>query len=120
MWIWEPARQWIEQTNIWRFMHRLGFDDREQFLAWSREHRVEFWSALEKEVGIEWFRPYDRVLDDSRGPEWCRWFEGGELNIAHNCLDRHAMRTPDGEAIRWDCEDGSSGEVKWRELSVRV
>ena len=119
MWIWEPSREWIEQTNVWRFMNRLGFHDREAFLAWSRES-TGFWDALAKEMDIEWSRPYTRVLDNSRGPEWCRWFEGGELNIAHNCVDRHASRQPDGVAILWESENGAAGQVTWRELAQRV
>ena len=35
--IWEPTREFVESTNVWRFMQRLGFDDREAFLRFSRE-----------------------------------------------------------------------------------
>jgi len=45
-----------------------------------------------QEVGIEWCRHYDRVLDTSQGVEWAKWFLGGKLNIAANCLDRHVGR----------------------------
>ena len=38
-------------------------------------------------MDVEWFEPYTRVLDASRGPEWAQWFIGGKLNIAHNCLE---------------------------------
>ena len=119
-WIWEPSREWIEKTNVWRFMQRLGFSDRERFLAWSRDNPEAFWDELAREIDVAWFRPYDRVLDDSRGPEWCRWFEGGELNSAYNCLDRHAAQTPDGIAIAWESENGATGEITWRELAART
>jgi acetyl-CoA synthetase len=119
-WIWEPSREWIEQTNVWRFMTRLGFHERQQFLAWSSANPEAFWDQISREVDIEWFRPYGRVLDDSRGPEWARWFEGGELNIAHNCLDRHAARRPERTAVMWECENGAAGEITWRELAARA
>ena len=51
---------------------------------------------------IEWFEPYSQVLDASRGVEWARWFTGGKLNIAWNCLDRHAggaARRPAGRHL---------------------
>ena len=35
-----------------------------------------------EETRIEWFAPYDRVLDTSRGVEWAQWFTGGKINIA--------------------------------------
>src|ERR1043166_7068815 len=89
-WLWEPSPEWIEQTNVWRFMRKLGFTDREAFLRYSRDNLEEFWDRMVRETGIEWFQPYGRVLDISLGVEWSQWFLGGTLNIAWNCLDRHA------------------------------
>jgi acetyl-CoA synthetase len=117
-WIWEPTPEFIETTNVWRFMQSLGFGDREQFLAWSREYGVEFWDALVRAIGVEWFMPYSGVMDDSAGPEWAKWFTGGYLNIAHNCLDRHAKtgRT----AILWEAENGATRTVSFGELAAQV
>ena len=88
--MWSPSPDFIAATNVWRFMQRLGFHDREAFLRFSREDPERFWDELVREMRVEWFAPYHRVLDASRGPEWTQWFTGGTLNIAHNCLDRWA------------------------------
>jgi len=45
-----------------------------------------FWAEAAER--IQWRRRWDKVLDDSR-PPFYRWYEGGELNTCHNCLDRH-------------------------------
>ncbi len=119
-WAWEPTREQIEQTNVWRFMQSLGFEDREAFLTWSCEQPEAFWDAVSRAMGVEWFEPYSRVLDDSRGPEWARWFEGGRLNIAYNCLDRHAERTPERVAIKYESENGAAGEITFGELARRT
>jgi acetyl-CoA synthetase len=117
-WIWEPNREWIEQTNVWRFMQKLGFDDREAFLRFSRERLEEFWDYMVREEGIEWFRGYDRVLDSSRGVEWSEWFSGGQLNIAWNCLDRHVAS---GRlACIWEGEDGQTRSITFAELAVQA
>ena len=47
---------------------------------------VGFWAEAAAE--IDWFKPWDKVLDDSRAP-FFRWFAGGELNTCYNALDRH-------------------------------
>src|SRR5258707_1229953 len=112
--IWEPSREFIETTNVWRFMQRLGFDDREAFLHFSRDEAERFWDAVVRDMGIEWFEPYRGVLDTSRGPEWSQWFIGGKLNIAHNCLDRWAAT--DRTACIWEAENGATGAVTFREL----
>ncbi|HRC74011.1 MAG TPA: acetyl-coenzyme A synthetase N-terminal domain-containing protein, partial [Candidatus Competibacter sp.] len=50
---------------------------------------VGFWS--EAAAAIDWFKPWAKVIDDSRAPFY-RWFAGGELNTCYNALDRHVER----------------------------
>lgn len=117
-WIWEPSKEAIEATNVWRFLRRLGCRDREELLRYSTDHIEEFWARMVEEIGIEWFRPYDRVLDLSRGVEWAQWFIGGQLNIVHNCLDRHIHRT--NPAIVWEGENGAQREISFSALHTEV
>jgi propionyl-CoA synthetase len=46
----------------------------------------KFWGEAAK--GIHWYKPYTRVLDESKKPFY-RWFVGGELNTCYNAVDRH-------------------------------
>ena len=46
-----------------------------------------FWADAAGE--IDWIKPWDKVLDDSRAPFY-RWFAGAECNTCYNALDRHA------------------------------
>ena len=112
--IWNPTQAFIESTNVWRFMQRLGFEDREAFLRFTRENPERFWDEMMRELRVEWFEPYHQVLDASRGPEWTQWFTGGRLNIAHNCLDRWAES--DRVACLWEAENGATGAVTFREV----
>lgn len=48
-----------------------------------------FWG--EAAEAIDWYKKWDKVLDDSRKPFY-RWFAGGELNTCYNALDRHVER----------------------------
>ena len=116
--IWEPSREFVENTNVWRFLRRLGFTDRESFLRFSREEPQRFWDEILREMTVEWTEPYSQTLDLSRGPEWAQWFLGGKLNIAHNCLDRWAGT--DRLACIWETENGNSGSVSFRELKERA
>lgn len=117
-WIWQPSRQWIEQTNVFRFMQRLGIKDREDFLRFSVEHLEQFWAELEREVGVHWLQPYQKVLDTSQGVEWSRWFTGGKLNIVDNCLDRY--RDSNQIAILSEAESGAPREVTFAQLYNEV
>ena len=53
----------------------------------SLEDPEEFW--VEAAQGIDWYKSWDRVLDDSNKP-FTRWFAGAECNTCYNALDRHA------------------------------
>ena len=116
-WIWEPSQEFIEQTNVFRFMKRLGLASGEEFLRFSRDEPERFYDELVHEMGVEWFEPYVGVLDTSQGVEWTRWFVGGKLNIAWNCLDRHARgAAASRQAIVWEGEDGSVRKLTFGEL----
>jgi acetyl-CoA synthetase len=113
-WIWEPSPEFAASTNVRRFMDRLGTPTLAEFLRYSTDHLEEFWARVVEEVGIQWVEPYRQVLDVSQGVEWARWFTGGRLNIAANCLDRHrAVTRP---AIIAEREDGSVREIGFAEL----
>lgn len=64
----------------------------------------EFWA--EKAKAIDWFKTWDKVLDDSNKPFY-KWFPGGVLNISYNALDRH-LNTPKKNMLAyiWEGEDG--------------
>jgi len=116
--IWEPSREFMEQTNVWRLMRRLGISDRERFLRFSREEPERFWDEMMREMRVEWFEPYRQVVDTSPGPEWAQRFVGGRLNIAHNCLDRWAGT--DRIACIWEAENGATRTVTFAELRTEA
>jgi len=68
----------------------------------------EFWA--EKAKAIDWFRTWDKVLDDSDKPFY-KWFKGGMLNISYNALDRH-LDTPRRNQLAYIWEGEGQGEVR--------
>ena len=66
-----------------------------------------YWA--EKAEAIDWFKKWDKVLDDSNKPFY-KWFAGGILNISHNALDRHVSTQRKNKlAYIWE---GEMGEIK--------
>jgi len=86
----------------------------------SVEDPERFW-AEQAERFIDWFRPWDRVADwDFREPR-IRWFEGAELNVSHNCIDRHLDTRGDKIAILWEGDEpGDTRQLTYRELHEAV
>ncbi len=81
------------------------------------EDRVAFWE--EQAEQLDWFQRWDTVL--SWDPPFARWFEGGKLNVSHNCLDRH-LDGPraDAVALIWEGEPGDKRTYTYRELHKEV
>ena len=78
-----------------------------------------FWG--EAAAAIDWDRPFDRVLDDSR-PPFYRWFPGGMLNTCHNAVDRHvAAGRGDQAALIYDSPvTGTMRRFTYRELRDEI
>jgi len=78
------------------------------------DDRLAFWA--EQARRLDWAKEWDQVLDWSN-PPFAKWFVGGELNIAHNCLDRHvAAGRGDKVAIHWEGEPGDTRTLTYADL----
>ena len=80
---------------------------------------VAFWGERAKR--LEWATPFEQVLDWSDAP-FAKWFVGGKLNVAVNCLDRHvAAGLGDRVAYYFEGEpDGERSVITYRQLTERV
>jgi len=116
--IWRPYGDYLEKSNITRFMRTHGIKDYKTLIARSQEDIAWFWDAAMKDLGIEWFEPYTKVVEG--GMPWAKWFVGGKLNLIHNVLDRHALKTPKKTAFIWESDDGKSRKVSYGELAEEV
>ena len=114
---WRPTAEYINRSRLNAFIERHGLRDFQELLSRSTGDPEWFWRAVLDDLGIEFYEPYTRVLDTSRGIPWARWCVGGRMNIVHNCLDRW-MGTPvaDRHAFRYETEDGQSGSWTYTEL----
>ncbi|HIC99281.1 MAG TPA: acetyl-coenzyme A synthetase, partial [Pyrodictiaceae archaeon] len=77
-----------------------------------------FFSEIAKE--LEWFKTWDKVLDDSN-PPFYRWFVGGLINASHNAVDRHVKTWRRNKAaIIWEGEPGDSKILTYYQLYREV
>ncbi len=81
-----------------------------------------FWAEQAEEF-VTWFKPWDKVLDWSYDKDnlYIKWFEGGKLNVAYNCIDRHLDSRGDQVAIIWEGDDPAEDrKITYRELHEHV
>ena len=79
-----------------------------------------FWDEAARR--LEWIKPWDRVKNSTfEGDVSIRWFEGGQLNVSANCLDRHLEERGDETAIIWEGDDpADSKTITYREAHEEV
>jgi acetyl-CoA synthetase len=98
-------RAHVKSLEEYRKLYERADQDPEGF--WSEQARM-----------LDWVVPPSRVL------EWklphAKWFVGGKLNVAHNCVDRHLAKRGHKPALLWEAEDGSKVELSYAELHERV
>ncbi|GAA1845520.1 acetate--CoA ligase [Asanoa iriomotensis] len=76
--------------------------------------RLAFWAKQAQR--LDWAQEWDQVLDWSN-PPFAKWFLGGTLNVAYNCLDRHvAAGKGDKVAIHWEGEPGDTRTLTYSDL----
>jgi len=119
--VWAPATsEEAAATNVGRFMAAHDIADFDELVRRSIDEPEWFWDAVVRFLDLEWFSPYENVLDISDGIAWARWFTGGTVNLAHNCVDRWATSEPERTAIVWEGEDGAVRTWSFAELRAQA
>ncbi|MFE6286539.1 acetate--CoA ligase [Streptomyces sp. NPDC057877] len=80
--------------------------------------RLAFWARQADH--LHWETRWTEVLDWTNAP-FARWFTGGRLNVAYNCVDRHVEAGHgDQVALHWEGEPGDTRTITYAELRREV
>ncbi|MFI5607127.1 acetate--CoA ligase [Amycolatopsis sp. NPDC051903] len=98
-----PSDEFAAQANAKAGMYDKADADREQFWAEQAER-------------LSWDTKWTQVLDWTNAP-FAKWFVGGKLNVAYNCVDRHVESGHgDQVAIHWVGEPGDTRDITYAQL----
>jgi acetyl-CoA synthetase len=79
---------------------------------------VAFWERLARER-LSWETPFETTLEWE--PPFAKWFVGGKLNVAYNCIDRHVEAgLGDKVAYYWIGEPGDARKLTYSDLQLEV
>jgi acetyl-CoA synthetase len=100
-----PSPEFAAQANAQPEIYELGLET-----FWEREGRER----------VEWFEPFTKVLEWER--PYAKWFLGGKLNVAWNCLDKHVEQgRGDKVAYYWEGEpEGDRRALTYSDLLLEV
>ncbi|RSM39618.1 acetate--CoA ligase [Amycolatopsis balhimycina DSM 5908] len=102
-----PSDEFAGQANAKADLYAEADADREAFWAKQAER-------------LTWDTKWTTVLDWTNAP-FAKWFVGGKLNVAYNCVDRHVESGHgDQVAIHWVGEPGDTRDITYAELKTEV
>ena len=119
--VWRPTPDQIAHSRLQRFMDKHGLKTFADLMHRSTTDLDWFWDAVLRDLDIEFYEPYSRVIDLSKGVEWPQWCVDGVLNIVHNCLDKR-LGTPaeNKAALIYESEDGTTQTLTYGQLDREV
>ena len=79
-----------------------------------------FWASKADEL-VDFYKKWDHVCSGDFSSGQVKWFEGAQLNVSYNCLDRHLATRADQVAIIWESDDpNQSRQITYRQLHQQV
>ncbi|WP_101844009.1 AMP-binding protein [Halobacillus sp. Marseille-P3879] len=119
---WIPDEESMKNTRLYQWMKSLGFDHYDEFHRQSIQDIEWLWEQAVSVLGVEWYKEYDQVLDLSKGIQYPEWFTGGEINVAHNALDKWAddPTTQHKTALYWEGDNEERVSLSYKELQQEV
>ncbi len=105
---------WIQNAKVNKNDYALLYDK-------SINNNEEFWKDQGKR--IDWIKPFSKIKDVKYSSKdvSIKWYYDGSLNVSYNCIDRHALNTPDKIAIIWEGDDPKiSKKITYKELLENV
>ncbi|NWF75797.1 MAG: acetate--CoA ligase [Nitrospirae bacterium] len=109
-----PSKEFSERAHI------KNISEYEKLYKRSVEDPEGFWAEM-AEKQITWYKKWDKVLQWNFDKPEIKWFIGGKLNVAYNCLDRF-MNTPirNKAALIWEADDGEYKTYTYQQLLYEV
>jgi propionyl-CoA synthetase len=96
----------------------VSIQEYRSFYQRSIDNPEEFWA--EQAQAIDWHKGFEKALDFGN-PPFARWFVGGQTNLCHNAVDRHAEERGDQNALIYvSTETDERREYTYRDLQDEV
>jgi len=115
-----PTEKQIQESNIYKFMKKYNLSSFDELYKKSITDLEWFWKSVDDDIGIIWDSPYEKILDDSKGIAWSKWFVNGKTNIYKSSVEKFVKISPDKIAYYFESENGEKSKITYSELNSKV
>jgi len=119
--IWQPSKEQIENSKLTQFIQHCELKNYDELEKKSFSDPGWLWDNVIKFSDLKFYKPYSKILDESKGTPWTKWCIGGKTNIVLNCIDRHKDKEFfKNTFIFAEREDGKESSITYEEFDKQI
>ena len=120
--VWFPEDQQVKNYRLYKWMKSLGFSNYEDFYQKSIDDVGWFWDEAVKALSLNWYKPYEYILQVHDDWKYPRWFVNGKMNVVENALEKWARNDEKKKniALTWEDEDAIVKTYTYEQLQAEV
>jgi len=119
--IWQPSKEQIENSKLTKFIQHCKLKNYDELEKKSFSDPGWLWDNVIKFSDLKFYKPYSKILDESKGTPWTKWCIGGKTNIVLNCIDRHKDKEFfKNTFIFAEREDGKESSITYEEFDKQI
>ena len=119
--IWEAPDSIKKKSKLTQFLKHCNFSNYDDLEKKSFSDPGWLWDNVIKFSNLKFYKPYKKILDETKGPPWSKWCVGGTTNIVLNCVDRHKEKDFFKETFIYsEREDGKESSITYEEFDKQI
>ena len=119
--IWEAPDSIKNKSKLTQFLKHCNVSNYDNLEKKSFSDPGWLWDNVIKFSNLKFYKPYKKILDETKGPPWSKWCVGGTTNIVLNCVDRHKDKDFFKETFIYsEREDGKESSITYEEFDKQI
>ncbi len=119
--IWEAPDSIKKKSKLTQFLKHCNVSNYDVLEKKSFSDPGWLWDNVIKFSNLKFYKPYKKILDETKGPPWSKWCVGGTTNIVLNCVDRHKDKDFFKETFIYsEREDGRENSITYEEFDKQI
>ena len=119
--IWEAPDSIKKKSKLTQFLKHCNVSNYDDLEKKSFSDPGWLWDNVIKFSDLKFYKPYKKILDETKGPPWSKWCVGGTTNIVLNCVDRHKDKDFFKETFIYsEREDGKESSITYEEFDKQI
>ena len=119
--IWEAPDSIKKKSKLTQFLKHCNVSNYDNLEKKSFSDPGWLWDNVIKFSNLKFYKPYKKILDETKGAPWSKWCVGGTTNIVLNCVDRHKDKDFFKETFIYsEREDGKESSITYEEFDKQI